>query len=294
MQEIPVILGNAYSTFSHFAIDQEVFYHWQKKLSESIEPNSILLEVLPKSLGLERTLNILLLSTLLSNHRSTVETLPVLYKTTKELSSSVLNGVNITDKDVVQQLDKDDLLALFNLYDTPEHLSVIQSGLAEYLHFLKTYGSLLNVVNRHHGQVLDVIGSLVNTLPSLNERLPINDLEIPFHSKAFGLVIPILEVLERDGNIAASTERFPSYIDLQSLQMLYSSGLFGPPSDTLAIESDSTEHAELLACGLLSIFRLQDTLSLSPVFIHRSLHALHSHLLSTSALSLATINIQIQ
>ena len=294
MQEIPVILGNAYSTFSHFAIDREVFDQWQKKLTVPIEPHSILLDVLPTSLGLERTLNILLLSTLLSNDRSTSESLPILYKTVKELSTAVLNGVNITDKDVVQQLDRDDILALFTLYNTPEQYPIIQEALAEYLHFLKSYGSLLNVLNRHHGQVFDMLGTLVRTLPSLNERLPVNEMDIPFHTKAFGLVVPLLNVLEREGNIQPHTEQFPTYIEPQSLQMLYSSGLFGPTSASLVIAKGSPEHAELLACGLLSISQLSENLSLSPINIHRSLHTLHSQMLFHSALSLATINIRVQ
>ena len=85
MQEIPIILGNAYSTFSHFAIDRDVFELWKKRLSTPVEPHSLLLEVLPPSLGLERTLNILLLSTILSDRRSSDDALPTLYKTAKQL-----------------------------------------------------------------------------------------------------------------------------------------------------------------------------------------------------------------
>ena len=58
MQEIQSILTNAYSSFSHFAIDQQVLHMWKKNLSEQIEPNSLLLECLPTSLGLERSLDV--------------------------------------------------------------------------------------------------------------------------------------------------------------------------------------------------------------------------------------------
>ena len=165
MQEIQSILTKAYSSFSHFAIDQQILQQWQQNLSNPIEPNSLLLECLPTSLGLERSLDVLLLSNILPQKTLSDDVLPSSFQYAKDLATIMINGVNITDRDIVLQLDDDDLLAIFNLYSNPERLGPLRDGFREYIHLKNQFGSLLNLFKQTHHKMIDIIGALVQIIP---------------------------------------------------------------------------------------------------------------------------------
>jgi hypothetical protein len=291
MQEIQSILTNRYSTFSHFAIDQEVLSQWVKNLSHPITPHSLMLENIPKQIGLERSLDILLLSHILPQqiHNDTV--IPRSFEYARVLSNSAINGIYLTDFAIINQLDKDDIIAIFNLFTSPDEVPDFIIAFDEYKQLKKHIGSVLNLLNETNYKLIDVIGTFVQTIPSLQEIVPITDMEVPFHSSAFSIVVPTYLLLCRDGNISPDISDLPSFTDRVIIQVLYSSGLFGSLESTLALSEDSKEYAELMACSFLALHRLSDSLDISIFDIQQRLHSIHSGMLQDAPLSLSSIRI---
>ena len=198
-------------------INMTVLNMWCQLIEQSNLKEHHWLQHFDISLGLERNVDLLLLSAMMpdvqtfekqSNHIPVVENITILAKLMK-------NGIDLTDPKILKELDILELQTIFPSTKNQELAKEIAQTFHEWIHYKKQYSTFLYHLQQNQPiDIFKTLSQIFELFDRLQKRSGMHLLTI---------VTPLRHLLQNANCLAILQE--PLYLDAMTMQLLFSSNI---------------------------------------------------------------------